>query len=258
MPEQNRRYLISEKQVRLAVFLGTIGMFIVVAGIFFLATSRPRGSFQALEDTAFRQQLEGAVGSITGYEDLGGGKARIDINRAMELVVDRGVVAPGFFSGAAPAAEPATQAQAPAATSSGTPAAGAAAGPDGEALFVSTCSACHQASGQGIPSAFPPLAGHAPELYKANRDLPVEIVVFGMQGAINVKGTAYNGVMPDHLRMADDEIAAIVDYVMHAWGNADDLPADYEPYTADDVANVRGKMLTMTEVHDARVQAGLD
>ena len=283
MPEQNRRYLISEKQIRLAVFLGTVGMIVAVAVLFFLATSRPKGSFQVLDGAAFQQQLDAAVASITGYEDLGGGKARIDINRAMELVAQRGVEDPGFFTAAAPApaaAAPTAAAQeapaasaptgaAPAGASStgeaaageaaaGTGATQVAAGPDGEALFVSTCSACHQASGQGIPSAFPPLAGHAPDLYKADRDLPLEIVVFGMQGQITVAGTSYNGVMPDHLRLEDAAIAAILDHVMTAWGNDANLPADFEPYTADDVAAVRAKMLTMGEVHDARAAAGLD
>lgn len=271
MPDQNRRYLISEKQVRAAVFLGTVGMAALVALIFFLATSKPKGSFQVLDGTVFQDQLDSAVASITGYEDLGGGKARIDINQAMELVAQRGVVQPGFFDATAAAAgspAAAAGAGAPAAAgapASGTPVAGApdagaateAAALDGEALFVSTCSACHQATGQGIPMAFPPLAGHAPDLYKADRDFPLDAVVFGMQGSISVANMTYNGVMPSHLQLQDAEIAAILDYVMKAWGNDADLPADYTPYTADDVAATRAKMLTMTEVHDARVAAGL-
>src|ERR1700744_2487891 len=40
-----------------------------------------------------------------------------------------------------------------------------AAGPalaadDGASLFQQNCSACHQAKGEGVPSAFPPLASH--------------------------------------------------------------------------------------------------
>ncbi len=265
MPDE-RRYLISEKQVRLTVLLGSVGMALTILVLFFLATSRPQGKFVILDGTAFQTQLNSAVDSITGYEDLGGGKARIDINRAMELVVERGVQEPGFFGAAAPAAAgaapAATGTAAPSTEAAGAPAGGAAtqvaAGPDGEALFVSTCSACHQASGQGIPGAFPPLAGTAPELYKASRELPMEIVVFGMQGAITAAGATYNGVMPSHLQMQDDEIAAVLDYVMKAWGNDADLPADYQPYTADEVNEVRGKMLTASEVYDARKAAGLE
>ncbi len=269
MPDQNRRYLISEKQVRAAVLLGTVGMAALVALIFFLATSKPKGTFQVLDGSVFQNQLNSAVASITGYEDLGGGKARIDINQAMALVAQRGVVQPGFFDATAAAAAPAAAAGAP--TAAGAPAVGApataapaagaatqtAATLDGEALFVSTCSACHQATGQGIPMAFPPLAGHAPDLYKADRDFPLDAVVFGMQGSISVANMTYNGVMPSHLQLQDAEIAAILDYVMKAWGNEANLPADYSPYTADDVAATRAKMLTMSEVHDARAAAGL-
>jgi len=264
---EERRYLISEKQVRLTVLLGSIGMALTILLLFFLATSRPQGKFVILDGTAFQTQLDSAVAGITGYEDLGGGKARIDIDRAMELVVERGVEAPGFFAAGAPAAPGAAPAApaaaAPPAEAAGTPAVGepatpVVAGPDGEALFVSTCSACHQATGQGIPGAFPPLAGTAPELYKASRELPMEIVVFGMQGAIMAGGASYNGVMPAHLQLQDDEIAAILDYVMTAWGNDADLPADFQPYTADEVYEVRGMMLTASEVYDARKAAGLE
>jgi mono/diheme cytochrome c family protein len=31
----------------------------------------------------------------------------------------------------------------------------------GESLFTANCSACHQATGEGIPGAFPPLKGNA-------------------------------------------------------------------------------------------------
>ena len=31
---------------------------------------------------------------------------------------------------------------------------------NGEKLFMANCAACHQATGKGLPGAFPPLAGH--------------------------------------------------------------------------------------------------
>ncbi|WUR12619.1 cytochrome c [[Empedobacter] haloabium] len=36
-----------------------------------------------------------------------------------------------------------------------------AAEADGKAVFQKSCAACHQASGKGIPGAFPALAGNA-------------------------------------------------------------------------------------------------
>lgn len=268
MPDNTRDYLFSEKQIRAAVALGSAGMGFVLLALLFLATSRPQGKYQILDGSAHQAQLQAAVDSITGYEDLGGGKARIDISQAMALVAERGVVNPGFYS-AAPAVVPATAAATPATPGAPDASGGAGAGgtevqtsaaplPDGEPLYVSTCSACHQATGMGIPMAFPPLAGHAPELYAADRDYPIEAVAFGLQGSINIHDTTYNGVMPSHLHLQDADIAAILNYVMTAWGNEADLPGDFEPYTAADVEAVRGTMLMATEVHANRVAAGLD
>lgn len=264
MPDNSRDYLFSENQVRTAVAVGSAGMGVVLLALLFLATSRPQGRYQILDGSTHQAELQAAVASITGYEDLGDGKARIDINRAMELVAQRGVVNPGFYSAAPAVVTPPAQATTPAAQTDA-PAPGATevqtsapALPDGEPLYVSTCSACHQATGMGIPMAFPPLAGHAPELYAADRDYPVEAVAFGVQGSINVHNTTYNGVMPSHLHLQDADIAAILNYVMTAWGNEAQLPADFEPYTAADVEAVRGMMLMATEVHANRVAAGLD
>ncbi|MBX3139426.1 MAG: cytochrome c [Trueperaceae bacterium] len=268
MPDNSRGYLFSEKQVRSAVALGSAGMGVILLALLFLATSRPQGKYQILDGSAHQADLQAAVASITGYEDLGGGRARIDINRAMELVAERGVVNPGFYS-AAPMVAPAAPAAAAPPTPATPDASGEAGGgaavqtsapalPDGEPLYMSTCSACHQATGMGIPMAFPPLAGHAPELYAADRDYPVEAIAFGLQGSISVHNTTYNGVMPSHLHLQDADIAAILNYVMTAWGNEADLPAGFEPYTAADVEAVRGMMLMATEVHANRVAAGLD
>lgn len=229
-----------------------------IVALLLLATSRPSGNLVPLDTTQLDNQVAQATASITGYELLGGDRARIDIDQAMALVVERGVQDPGFaHTVATPAPAVADGAAEPAAGAEGGPAAEAAL-PDGEALFASVCSACHQATGQGIPGAFPPLADHAPALYAADAELPIEIILFGMQGAINVNGMAYNGLMPAHAHMSDAEIAAVSNYVLTAWGNADQLPGDYQPYSADDAAAVRAKQLSMTDVHDARVAAGLD
>ena len=53
----------------------------------------------------------------------------------------------------------------------------------GEKTYVN-CTACHQANGQGVPSAFPPQAGHAPTLYNAEggRKYMINTVLYGLQG----------------------------------------------------------------------------
>lgn len=244
------RYLFSPNQIRLAVALGTVGMIAAVIVLYFLATAHPQGRFEPLDETPLRQHLAAANADLSGYA-VDGDRAQIDIFRAIELVAERGVQEPGFYvAGAAPAApgsetEPAAAGEEPTEL------------PDGEQLFATTCSACHGGSGQGIPGAFPPLAGHAPEIHQADRELLIDIILFGMQGPIMVDGMAYNSLMPSHAHLGDPELAAIANYVMTAWGN-DAATPDFEPYGADEVAEERAKMLTMDEVHEARLAAGLE
>lgn len=258
MPEPTRQYLFSERQMRLAFVLGTVGMVAVLVAILLLATARPQGSLVPLDTSAFDQQLAAATADLDGYEVLDDGRARIDIDRAIELVVERGVANPGIVAaGAAPAAgagQPADAGAAPAA-----PAAQADANlPDGAAVFAQVCAGCHQANAQGIPGAFPPLAGgHAPELYVADRDYPILVVLYGLQGPIQVAGAAYNSVMTPQLQLSDAEVAAVLNHVMTSFGNDAALPADFAPYTADDVAAQRDLMLMSGEIHARRVEIGL-
>lgn len=100
------------------------------------------------------------------------------------------------------------------------------------AEVYATCSACHQANGQGVPGAFPPLAGS--EWVNGKGDVPIAIVLHGLQGPLTVKGQKYNGVMaPWGTTFNDDQIAAVVTYIRSQWGNK--APA----VTKADVARVR-------------------
>jgi mono/diheme cytochrome c family protein len=89
---------------------------------------------------------------------------------------------------------------------------------DGSAIFQAKCLACHQANGQGIPGVFPPLA--ASEWVIGKPEVLANILLHGINGKINVKGTDYNGQMPafkDLLK--DDELAAVLSHIRSGWGN---------------------------------------
>ena len=280
MPDQKpfqkpRQYLFTPRQVRLAVALGTVGMIATIVVLLFLASSRPQGRFQALDDRQFQQHLEASTAPLSGYS-VDGDRATLEIfemvycgkvNKGLvERLQARGVNALGLsgldgrlLEGRGEAAGEGTEAGAAEAGAEGTPEAAGAEGalPDGEAAFQSTCAACHQATGQGIPGAFPPLAGHAPDLYAADPALIPAIILFGMQGPINVGGMAYNGLMPAHQHVDDATIAAISNHLMTAWGN-DAAAPDFTPYSAADVADIRGESLSMADVYDLRTAAGLE
>ncbi|WP_036168604.1 cytochrome c [Massilia sp. 9096] len=91
---------------------------------------------------------------------------------------------------------------------------------DGKALFTKNCAACHQASGKGIPGAFPALAGNA--FVQGPATDPATVLLKGRGG------------MPDFSNSLDDgEIAAVLSYVRSSWGNS------AAPLSADDVTAQR-------------------
>jgi mono/diheme cytochrome c family protein len=89
---------------------------------------------------------------------------------------------------------------------------------DGAATFASTCAACHQTTGSGLPGVFPPLAGSE---WVNGRDTTVAAIVLnGITGSLTVKGSTYNGTMPTFkAQLSDDQIAAVLTYVRAQWGN---------------------------------------
>jgi nitrite reductase (NO-forming) len=87
----------------------------------------------------------------------------------------------------------------------------------GEALFAGTCSVCHQPNGQGLEGVFPPLAGS--DLLARDPHRAVNIVLNGLTGPVTVNGKAFNSVMPPMSQLNDDELANILTYVTHSWGN---------------------------------------
>jgi mono/diheme cytochrome c family protein len=125
----------------------------------------------------------------------------------------------------------------------------------GERTYDTNCSGCHQRSGRGIAGGFPPLAGHAPQLFQQKGGaFMVRLVLFGMTGAIAVEGTQYNGAMPSWSSLRDDEIAAVIDQVLTAWGNDVQLPKDFKPILPSDVAAARAENLTQEQVYAMREQ----
>lgn len=127
-----------------------------------------------------------------------------------------------------------------------------AAAPDGAALFSTHCATCHQANGQGVPGAFPPLAGS--HWLQGNAEIPVAIVHDGLQGKIEVEGTQYQGVMPAFSgQLSNAELAAVLTYARNEWGNsASEITADAvakhekqhgdrKAWTADELTEVFGE-----------------
>ncbi len=81
----------------------------------------------------------------------------------------------------------------------------------GEQVYAANCVACHQATGQGVPGAFPALV-NAPAVVGKQED----------QIAILLNGVVKNGTptaMASFKQLSDTEIAAVITYTRNAWGN---------------------------------------
>ncbi|HEX5460964.1 MAG TPA: cytochrome c [Steroidobacteraceae bacterium] len=104
----------------------------------------------------------------------------------------------------------------------------------GEAVFTANCAACHQASGEGLPGAFPPLKGNA-AVNDADPTLHIHTVLFGAHG-LTIGGVSYASQMPPFgPQLSDQDVADVVDYERSAWGN------HAPPVSAAAVARIRSQ-----------------
>lgn len=78
----------------------------------------------------------------------------------------------------------------------------------GDKVYHTTCVACHQAEGQGLPPLFPPLKGS-------------KIATGPKQDHLNIvfNGKAGTAMAAFGKQLSEVDIAAVITYERHAWGN---------------------------------------
>ncbi len=91
----------------------------------------------------------------------------------------------------------------------------AGAEPDGKALYATGCQSCHQANGEGLPGAFPPLK-RSPIVMGDNLEMYVDIIMNGYDaraeyGVMSAVGT--------NMEWTEHEVTAIINYERTSWGN---------------------------------------
>lgn len=79
----------------------------------------------------------------------------------------------------------------------------------GEQVYTTNCAACHQANGQGLPPAFPPIAGSA--LAVGDASAHISLVLNGKPGT---------AMAPYRDILDDASLAAVLTYQRNSWGNA--------------------------------------
>jgi len=133
------------------------------------------------------------------------------------------------------AAQPATATAAPAA-----PVEAAATPVSGDAVYHRICVTCHQANGQGMPGAFPPIAGSP--IVNGPVARYARVVLNGVTGPLTVKGKRFNGTMPAWKgQLSDAEIAAVMTYERSSFGNS------AGPVTQQEVAQQRAATASRTQ-----------
>ena len=86
---------------------------------------------------------------------------------------------------------------------------------DGAQLYASNCQACHQANGEGLKGAFPPLKG-SPVVLDDSPEILIEIIMKGYNGREEY------GEMPavgKNNGLKPGEITAIINHERTSWGN---------------------------------------
>lgn len=86
----------------------------------------------------------------------------------------------------------------------------------GEEIFNSYCVSCHMNNGEGIPGAYPPLAGS--DYLMEDKERSIQIVMHGTEGEIVVNGQTYNMPMPG-MNLSDEQVTHVLNYVRNSWGN---------------------------------------
>ena len=283
-PERN--YAIGSSMVR-NLFIGSgIGAVVVIVVILTLTSAIDQARYTPADETQYRRTLTDATQELSGYAQNENGRASIPIEQAIAITAERGLNEINAELGVptpqasqqegqaaqSPQAQPAQaqqsdgqgdaqQAQAGQGEAQQTESQGGGdaqaqqSAPEvmtaGESVFTANCVACHQANGQGIAGAFPPLANHVPSLYNADRGYLIDVLLYGLQGQIQVNGQSYNGVMTAWPQLSDQEIADVLNYISTAWGNNQNLQ-NFQPYAPEEIAAERGGGLSSSDVYSQR------
>lgn len=127
----------------------------------------------------------------------------------------------------------------------------------GQRIYSNNCASCHQASGEGIPGAFPPLAGS--EWVTGSPEVLTLILLHGMHGPVEVAGQTYNSMMPawqDLLK--DEEIAAVATFLRQMGPNSASPVSVQEVNALRTLHADRTSTWTAEEVVQAEVSTGVE
>jgi cytochrome c551 len=87
----------------------------------------------------------------------------------------------------------------------------------GEKLYTTHCSNCHQKNGQGLGRVYPPI--DSSDYMMENVEEVICLIKHGKEGELLVNGKQYNQRMPGVPSLTPLEIAEISTYIYNTWSN---------------------------------------
>lgn len=87
----------------------------------------------------------------------------------------------------------------------------------GKTVYETTCIACHQKDGGGVPRLNPPLIKTSYVLGDKSR--LINIVLKGLSQTIEIDGEEFTNTMPAQPQLNDQQIADVLTFVRNSFGN---------------------------------------
>lgn len=88
----------------------------------------------------------------------------------------------------------------------------------GKKLYQVQCLTCHQVDGSGVMNMNPPLIKTTYVL--GDKTALIRIVMEGMKTPLTIDDNEYHNIMPPHTTLSDQDIADVLTYVRHSFGNS--------------------------------------
>ncbi|SEJ49613.1 Cytochrome c, mono-and diheme variants [Cyclobacterium xiamenense] len=88
---------------------------------------------------------------------------------------------------------------------------------EGQQLYLTYCSNCHQEDGSGLAKLIPPLRSSDYMLSDIGRT--IRLIKYGVAGEMTVNGQVYNQAMPGNPGLTPLEIAQLSTYIYNVWGH---------------------------------------
>ncbi len=118
---------------------------------------------------------------------------------------------------------------------------------DGQEIYLTRCTSCHQMTGDGVPGVFPPLKES--EFVAGDKGRLIRVILNGLSGEVVVNGVTYSGMMPPWGSFLDDtQVADVLTYIRSNFGNAADAVTPAEVAAVRDMVKDRKETWTIKEL----------